>query len=201
MRKFPQITLKVALALLILLVVGRANIFYQAYQSFKNLDPVRVEAIHPYSKYSYKYFKRFFKETEKKYGLRCEGSGMYLEDKLGNISLSFACNRRYNKDQARALLFECTNYLLETINHEPGLKDYLTPYPLTYKDIHIMIGFQEPLIFVPREFVALIFNKEDRIFYCSNDPVTNQFCDRSNELFEEGLKIFNSLKEENKKIL
>ena len=201
MRKFLRITLKVALSFLILIIVGRANIFYQAYQSFKNLDPVRVESIHPYSKYSYKYFKRFLKEMEKIYDLRCEGSGMYLKDKLGNISLFFACNRRYNKDQARALLFECTNYLLETINREPGLKDYLTPYPLTYKDIRISIGFQEPLKFVPREFVAYIFNKEDKIFYCSNDPITDEFCDRTNELFEEGLKIFNRLKEENKKIL
>jgi hypothetical protein len=135
------------------------------------------------------YSKKAYQEK----GIVLEGSGGSMMNDIKVFTLSFNCYDHLNLEQTRVLMVQIVDEFLQQVNGNEKIRPYLHDYPLTVKNISLMMGFrdhrdQPP----PREYIALSYTHQDKIFYSHLDApnfTSSKFCDRYRESFNDAVKI------------
>jgi len=135
------------------------------------------------------YAKKAYEEK----GIVLEGSGGAMMNDIKTFTLSFNCYDYLTLEQTRVLVVQVMNEFLEQVNENEEIRPFLHTYPLTLKNISLMIGFrnhhdQPP----PREYIALAYTHEGKIFYSHLDVpnfTSSKFCDDYRESFNDAVRI------------
>jgi len=133
------------------------------------------------------------RSLEKKYKMHACGFGM--RERFKYLSISFQVNRPIEVDEARNLLIESVEELIENINSSKEIRPYLKEYPFTFQNAGITLLFSDqkghdcyhPLIIdamcTPR---GLHFN--------TLNSKTHQYEQEYTETHEEALKKINDFR-------
>ncbi len=127
----------------------------------------------------------------KKYNIKASGSGAGMpEGCVNKLSLSFHTKNRLNIDGLRELLIKCAHELLDQINNNIELQQFLVKRPFTIENVQIIIfnkdkgggGLVDPEI-------ASAQISEGILDYLTIDPEdTYKFKNRYKEPYEKALQ-------------
>lgn len=141
------------------------------------------------------YAKKAYQEK----GIVLEGSGGAMMNDIKEFAMSFNCYDHLNLEQTRILMVKVVDEFLQQVNANEKIRPYLHNYPLTVKNVSLMIGFrnhqnQRP----PKEYIALAYTHENSIYYSRWEAKleSSKFCDRYRESFNDAVKIV--MQQENK---
>lgn len=135
------------------------------------------------------YAKKAYQEK----GIVLEGSGGEMMNDIKVFTLSFNCFEHLTLAQTRVLMVQVIDEFLQQVNADEKIRPYLHDYPLTVKNVSLMIGFinhqnKRP----PKEYIALAYTHKDIIYYSHWDSTqleSSKFCDDYQESFSDAVKI------------
>ncbi|MBS0647823.1 MAG: hypothetical protein JSS10_01205 [Verrucomicrobia bacterium] len=135
------------------------------------------------------YAKKAYEEK----GIVLEGSGGQMMDDIKVFTLSFNCYDYLTLEQTRALVVQVVDEFLEQVNAHEKIRPHLHNYPLTVKNVFLMISFRNRLNKrPPKEYIALAYTHQDQIYYSHWDSTkmeASKFCDDFRESFHDAVKI------------
>jgi hypothetical protein len=114
-----------------------------------------------------------------------------MMDNIKEVYLSFlAKNRYYTTEEARVLMVNCIEELLERINSNLEVRDYLDHYPFTEKGIDFSIEFlNEKGEDVSDGYIAYVSIINETLFYYIYRPETDMLEKIYKEPYLEALQI------------
>lgn len=136
--------------------------------------------------------KKTSSQLNKKYNLRTIGTGgsANREDKATMIGIEFQILQPLTLDECRKLIISVANALLNNINNEPSIEQYLVEFPFTYKkiDVGIFIHMQDnSSVFHPD--IGVVSLGKGVIEYLTVDPVGSyKYKSVIEETYEEALR-------------
>jgi hypothetical protein len=133
--------------------------------------------------------RSFANEMEKEYRLVCIGSGGGMPQEIEEVEVAFAALRKGTIEEARKLEIEGTEKLLQKINGDEQIRPYLKEYPFQRKQASISISFRHKLDLRYPDSVALVFQANDRIYYCAHDPEKDALIDLLIEPYDEAKRL------------
>jgi|JI9StandDraft_2_1071091.scaffolds.fasta_scaffold259877_2 hypothetical protein len=86
----------------------------------------------------------FAREIEKEYGLTCQASGRRMPRGVEIIKVRFTADRRATVDEARELLVQVRESLVQRVNSHEKIRPFLREYPFTSDKVDIKITFHKP---------------------------------------------------------
>ncbi|GAB5411089.1 MAG: hypothetical protein ChlgKO_02030 [Chlamydiales bacterium] len=135
----------------------------------------------------------------KKHKLRCWSIGGKMSGQIEEFGMHFKVIRRASEEQARALILDITNTLINSINSDESLAPYLVEKPFPIDRLKIFVGFRTKTYGVywdtTMEDVVL---KEGEISYYQNTPaevakartiIPNHTPIYAKETYDEAMKI------------
>lgn len=126
----------------------------------------------------------------KKYDCHAIGSGGGFLENVNLIDISFEMVKNCSVEEARLLVIEFTEDLLERINQDEKIRPYLKNYPFTEKEVTISISFsQKNGERVNSNYVALAFNQGTSVTYAKFNKKEEKLEKICSELYETSLKI------------
>ncbi len=141
-------------------------------------------------RYGDKTTNAFCSSIRNEYGIHCIGSGGSVTNSSPHLDLVFRSDETPSVERARILIVNSIEVLLESINSEESLQDYLSPKPYDSSGLYFVIGFNrrcvEPSV---RPFVATVFTCRDRLCYFEYDIGNDSLIDLHEEPYEEALRI------------
>lgn len=151
----------------------------------------------PYDKSVDVLIQRATTKLKKKYGLKLLAVKEGMMDCVKLIGPQFQIYKELTKDEARSLVVNCVQDLLEEINKDEKIRPYLEAYPFGLAHVEVIIFIYMPTgkrIYHPN--LAVVSACRGSIRYSTNDP-ENEFKYKSEETesFEEALKILKEQKE------
>jgi hypothetical protein len=137
----------------------------------------------------------FSKQVKKEKNLIMIASGWSFKEKLKTFVLRYAIVKKVGIEQARELFIETCEGLLKLANANEEIRPLLIDYPFTYKNLDIMISFDESTnASASPPFIALVSILDGVIRYKTDNCITNMFDTVHKETYEEALKIYNQKK-------
>lgn len=135
------------------------------------------------------YAKKAYQEK----GIILEGSGGSMMNDIKEFAMSFKCSLHLTLAQTRVLMVQVVDEFLQQVNANEEIRPYLHSYPLTVKNVSLMIGFRNhqnkrP----PKKHIALAYTHKDKIYYSHWDSTkleSSKFCDDFDESFNDAVKI------------
>jgi len=123
----------------------------------------------PHVSAAHEVMQAFAKEMEKEFDLVCIGSGGRMPLQIEEIQVSFAAYRKGEIPEARSLEILGTERLVEIINNSERIRPYLKKHPIDHAHAFVSISFRQKNE-TRFDGVALVFQANDQIYYCSKDP-------------------------------
>jgi hypothetical protein len=100
------------------------------------------------------------------YGLDYAGPDKIYDGKIHTIALGYRIDKNIKFDEARKLFYEIADGLLERLNKNEKIRNYLFHHPVTYRDLEFHLSFDyESKGFLKRDEVDSIHINENRITY------------------------------------
>lgn len=126
---------------------------------------------------------------KKVYQCRLEGIGSEGPDKYEKIFLDYGSYREVNVKDARKIILDSAQKLLEITNSNVEIKDALANHPYTVDNLHIMISFSDPKTNknYAGNSISLINFKNGSIYYSVDDPSSGFFKRYKLETYSEAL--------------
>jgi hypothetical protein len=127
------------------------------------------------------------KKLSKKHQMDLIGIGGGMIKTVNLICLSFQIDHPLERGEARYLVVDCVEELLNAINNNEEVRPYLKNYPFTTKNVQIAIFSINPDrsdVYDPYITVASI-NESDKIYYRTSDSITNRYKHEYTEPYEE----------------
>ncbi len=146
---------------------------------------------HNKSYYVGKIQKKVSKELRKEYGLEscCFGSKMLEEIEM--ISISFILYRSISKGEARNILVNSVEKVIEYVNSNEEIQPYLANIPFGPQNVVIIITIYDEngkRLYHPS--LSNASSSIGRIFYRTNDPESNfGYKDVTTETFDQAKKL------------
>lgn len=127
--------------------------------------------------------------------LNCDGSGGGFMDNINNIHLSFSGVKNLSIDEARILIIESSEELLNRINNDIKVRPYLSHYPFTEKGISLLISLDKKNgDRVDSDFIAFVFTSNGMVYYDVYDSQENLLKKVYEEPYKKALQIVNQTK-------
>lgn len=134
-----------------------------------------------------------FTEKMGKEGYQLFMSGGAMMDDIQKINLGYKIDKPLTIEDARFIIVNKTELLLNMVNNDSRIRPYLHTYPFTSKNIHFgIISVKEDGEFVDPPLIAsaqTITNK-DIISYCVNDADAGRLNNVHKESYQEALQIY-----------
>ncbi len=122
--------------------------------------------------------------------LSLAGYGGSTMGSISQFKMSFDTPNHLTLQEARKLLVKTIHDFLNYVNSNEAIRSRLAVHPMTAKNVSIMISFRKDDDWrPPREFVALFYNKDEKLFYSHWDNTAQRFCDKHQETLEEAIKL------------
>ncbi len=120
------------------------------------------------------------------------GGGCTIDKKINLISMTFMYQKVMSMNEARELIVECANILLESMNANPDNRRYFEHFPAPVDIIQVgILGKQCPTDLNCVEVVSIL---KGNITYAINHPMPHiaPYLNLKKESFEEAQKILES---------
>ncbi|PCI92162.1 hypothetical protein COB11_07885 [Candidatus Aerophobetes bacterium] len=154
-------------------------------------SPSDEEPIH--IKYSDMITIPYIKDMCKSHNLDPFGGGGGFLGGVNLIIISFASDDQVGITQARNLLIECSEDLLQRMNSDEQIKPYLEHYPFSEKGIELSINyFDATSDWVPPEFIASASVRKGKVRYSIFNHKTRKFKTVHKESYREAQNIVQS---------
>ncbi|MBM3192256.1 MAG: hypothetical protein FJZ63_06385 [Chlamydiae bacterium] len=164
-----------------------------AFILFFNLAQARHPEDPMYVEYADNITKKFCADVAKKHLIFYYGGGGGFLKNVERIFLDFSAVKNLNIEEARSLVLDCTEDLLQRINNDKKIKPYLEHYPFTEKGLRLSISFDTPdQKRVSSKYVAHVLATNGSIYYSSYDHKKQQLVDLYEEPYQEALKLANA---------
>jgi hypothetical protein len=133
---------------------------------------------------------------KKKYNLSLRGAGAAWPEKIQSISLSYHGQKKTEIEEARRMLVEAIESLLELVNANEKIRPELIchPFVLLNADVSVSFGDRRSDFLYPSENVAHVFTVKGILYYSTYNPEEGLLEDLYEEPYEEALKIVRSQK-------
>ena len=134
----------------------------------------------------------YAKKAQKEKGLILEGQGGAMMGNVKQFDMSFSSPKCLTLEEARIVFVQIMREFLERVNSNEEIRPHLATYPMTEKNLHIMIGFRNGQNWrPPKEYITFVYNipEKEKVYYCHWDHGNNDFVDRHDETIEEAFKI------------
>ncbi len=144
-----------------------------------------------YLKYVDEIVADFVNEMEKKYELRCYGSGGSMPNDVEKIEVLFISYANATIDNAREMEVRAIQDLMKKINSHEKIRPYLREYPFKTDRIALSISFRTETDDWPLGgSVASVFLAKNKIFYRSaniqvEEPTPLIYLNEKNEVVKE----------------
>lgn len=170
-----------------------SSLVFICYAVFVFSEPSRNQAVDHV-------LERTANQLKQRFGLETIGTGgSASEGKESMIGIEFQIKRSLSFNEARKMIIESANLLLNNINSDKYLSSYLSEVPFTQKNIEITIyisGKNHERIFDPD--ITLVSFDNGKITFKTLDPEDHyKYKSRIVETYEEALQ---KLKDENRKL-
>lgn len=144
-----------------------------------------------YCKYANKITNAFRHSVKEKYHLVPTSYGGSFMGNISVISQMYSVyDKKYDVDEARALLVNCTQEYLNQINQDEKIKPYLSHVPFSENGLEFSIYFHKARFeYVDSEFVAGAILINGELHYSSYDHEKKKFVDVHRESYEEAVRI------------
>lgn len=125
------------------------------------------------------------------HNLKLDGSGGSIPDQVKGFSLSYVTDKPMRIAEARQLFVEGAEELLKMINSNEQLRPYMSNYPFTIANLDYMIAFEKRNRYFDPPFVALVFTKNEKLYFDFYDNEKRKFTDerRYVEPYSESYRI------------
>lgn len=132
---------------------------------------------------------RKFKTAMEAKGFHAVGIGEGIDHSTGKqnyLGVTFNIEKLPNIDFARKIEVKTLQDLLQHINSEEGIQDYIAVYPFTLEFIHVAFISQHR-----EEGLFLVANFHDEIYYCQDTPENpmGPSIEVHRESYEDAVKI------------
>lgn len=107
----------------------------------------------------------FSKQVKKKNCMVLKGFGGNISYEGNNFHLYFSCEKTLELNEARKLLVENVESLLEQINANQSITKQLHAIPFDYPMIEMMISFNKNNIAFNPPNIALVYVSDGKVFY------------------------------------
>jgi hypothetical protein len=139
---------------------------------------------------AHRVMSRHIEDVEKDGKVFVFGTGGAMMDDIQMLALNFFSYETLDVNQARRLIVNGIESLLERVNNDPKIRPYLHDYPFTVENLRYGISFRDSNIrSLNPPYIAFVFTCNKDLHYKKNDPVTNQYVDDYEESYEEALAI------------
>jgi hypothetical protein len=134
----------------------------------------------------------FTKIIEKTEGWKLFGEGGSVMDNIKKIHLSYTAFECVDIAQARRLIVEKVEALLDKINSDAVARPYLHNYPFTYANIRFSISFIDEMTnhYIKSPTIASVNLNVGKIFYSIYNEELGMFETVYKEPYEDALKIY-----------
>ncbi|MBS0654391.1 MAG: hypothetical protein JSR46_01315 [Verrucomicrobia bacterium] len=134
-------------------------------------------------------------KIKKAYGLDPMGSGAAMPGgPIRELTLAFGTREPYTKEKLRDLLIKCANELVDQVNENKEMQQYLIKAPFTIENVQIIIYNHDKTgreVFEPEISTAEI--SEGILTYRTTDPTEPlRFKNRIKETYAEALQALSS---------
>jgi hypothetical protein len=141
-------------------------------------------------KFSDKVVSAYSKDIKSRYNLQLDGSGGAMMEDIKEVSLMYHSYQTLKLEQARIMIVDCAENLLNRINSDLKIRPYLHNYPFTIKNIELTLGFYDHKGgFVKDEYIASVALLDGTIFYAQFNSSKNIMEHIHSEPYSEALKI------------
>ncbi len=138
------------------------------------------------------------KKLSKKHHMNVIGVGGGMMGSVYMIGLSFQIRHPLEREEARYLIVDCTEELINAVNASEEIRPYLRDYPFTTKNVEIAIfsvQADRKEVFDPYIRVASIAESKD-IYYHTKEPNKIMYKNKYSEPYVEArAKVFGELRE------
>ncbi len=126
---------------------------------------------------------------KKNHQCRLSGIGSRGPEKLEEIFLTYDCSHEAELVEARKLILDSAQKLLDIVNSNTDIQDSLSVRPYSIKNLHIAILFADPEIgkLYSESSLALVSLLDGTIDYAVDDPDTGFLKDYKFETYSEAL--------------
>lgn len=132
------------------------------------------------------------KKLSKKYNMSVVGSGGGMFTCVYQISISFQIKHPLTLEEARIILTDCAQEIIDEINACKELRPYLKDYPATIKNIDLAIYSSQPdgsSVYDPFIVVASVGSKGKIWFATREKDEPYKYKNEYTESFEEAVAI------------
>ncbi|MBM3192255.1 MAG: hypothetical protein FJZ63_06380 [Chlamydiae bacterium] len=135
---------------------------------------------------------KFCADIAKKHKLFYYGGGGEFLTQVDKITLDFISIKDLNITEARSLILDCMEDLLQRINNDTAIRPYLSHHPFTEKGLNLSIGLETKSgEMPPSKKIAHIVATNGFIHYNSYDHRKQTFNTIHKETYQEALKLAN----------
>ncbi len=136
--------------------------------------------------------REYEKMERNKHGLLLVGSGSAIPDKVHGFILHFFGNQKLELSETRKLVINLVEDLLQMVNENTQIQDFLADKPFTAKNYDLRINFFEPCEqLVESPYVAYVSLIDGIIYYNYHDNLNDRYDSKmtKSETYEEAKRI------------
>ncbi len=128
------------------------------------------------------------KKVAKEKNLKIQGTGGSMMENVEMIGLDFSSEKPFSIEQARKLIVDVTEELLQVYNSNEQIRPFLANYPFNSINVHIMISFQTRSSQNENDNIVFVYTKNGSIFYCDYDTEKERYKEVFQETYGDALK-------------
>ena|GEM_PF-5395393 len=126
----------------------------------------------------------FSKQIEKEFDVVCIGSGGAMPEMIDEIEVAFAADRPGTIEEGRSIEILGTEKLTQMINSNEEIRPYLKNYPFPRSRALVSISYRHKSQRRHPSGIALVFQANDKIYYCVPDSQKDILVDQFVEPYE-----------------
>jgi hypothetical protein len=146
----------------------------------------------PYEKYADEIIREFEKAACKEFGLEAMESGGQMPFDVVSFDVGFWMRKKGTVEEARDLIVKLKEKLRVIINNHEKIRPYLREYPISIKNARASVSFpsqDKNGIFYDKSVTLAWVTNQQKIYYRSNNPNTDQLEPLFEESYEDAVKI------------
>jgi hypothetical protein len=146
----------------------------------------------PYEKYADEIIREFQKIACKEFGVEAVGSGGQMPFDVVSFDVGFWMRKKGTVEEARDLIVKLKEKLRVIINNHEKIRPYLREYPISIKNARASVSFpsqDKNGIFYDKSVTLAWVTNQQKIYYRSNNPNTDQLEPLFEESYEDAVKI------------
>lgn len=143
---------------------------------------------------AHRVLKSCAKTLSQRYGLKQCGEGASMMREIESFFLAFYIYRSLTKEEARAILMDCAQEVITTVNNDPEIQKYLLPGGFKKNSVQIQIYIKPDHKKNYYPGLCVCAYNFGRFAYHTNDPDSIKYKTSERETYMEALALLSEKK-------